>query len=481
MRILTLDCGTTRLKAGLFIVPKDQIHQRQHTASLVKAPLRLWIEKTIDPEEENDDHGLSMFDRSNLDVDSYISRVHAFLKRIVGELKSQGEHVDCLCPTVCCPALVALDSHMRPLYPALTHLFRASQPQALELAESIGRERWLERTGNLPVPGGTSISAHHWLAANRPRVLTEAAHWVHLQSVILYSLTGNLVTDQTQAAYTGLYNVPEASGWLDDEWLKMLGFRRSQLPEIVPSDSLAGKITRSAASATGLAEGTPVVTGGADIPTALLAAEELLPNCALNMSGTTEIVAASCKGYPTNNGNFLLRPHMVEGRWVVVKVSPVGGQSLNWFFDRWCRDMSAGRFWDWVLRLDVEVERLLDDQMVAGEQGETVEFIPYLFGSRHDLEPRRAAFTGLSAETTREEMLAAVLVAYRRCLYQASQEVAAAVRRPLYRVVTSGGYDISSLGFHRRAAFNRSQLTPVEAAVVRGAAVLATHAMQRDG
>lgn len=479
MDILTLDCGTTRIKAGLFEIPDRSSLHDSGSSTAIKAPLRLWMDKASAPDEEEEGVA-SNFDRSHLDVDSYLTRVHSLLKRISDELAGENVKIECLCVTACCPALVALDSHMRPLYSALTHLFRGSQVQAKELTESIGRDRWLAATGNLPAPGGISLTAYHWLAANRPRVISEAAHWVHLHAVILYSLTGNLVTDQTQAAYTGLYDTAHASGWLGDDWLEQFGIKRSQLPEIRPSDSFAGKLTSGAAELTGLTAGIPVVTGGADVPTALTAAEELLPESALNMSGTTEIVSASCASFPSPGVSYLLRPHMAAGRWIVTKISPIGGQTLIWFYDRFCRDMSPGRFWDWVLRLDVEVERLVEKQMVAEEPGEVVEFTPYLFGSRHDLEPRRASFNGITAETTREEMLCAVLAAYRRCLHDVSQEVAAVVGRPMYRVVTSGGYDISSLGFHRRAAFSRSSLTPIEAAVVRGAAILAARALEKE-
>ncbi|MCE5270336.1 hypothetical protein LLH00_03535 [bacterium] len=479
MDILTLDCGTTRIKAGLFEIPDKSQLAESGAAAPIKAPLRLWVDKSRTPEEEQEGI-VTNFDRSTLDVDSYLSRVQDLIKRIVEELAGEGVRIECLCVTACCPALVALDSHMRPLYPALTHLFRGSQVQAKELTEKIGRERWLATAGNLPAPGGISLTALQWLAANRPRVAAEAAHWVHLHALILYSLTGNLVTDPTQASYTGLYDVPNAGGWLDESWLEQFGISREQLPEVRPSDSFAGRLTVEAASVTGLCEGIPVVTGGADVPTALTAAEELLPDSALNMSGTTEIVAASCQGFPTPGGGFLLRPHMAAGRWAVAKISPIGGQTLIWFYDRFCRDMSPGRFWDWVLRLDVEVERMVEDQMVAEEPGEVVEFAPFLFGSRHDLSPLRASFTGLTADTTREDMLCAVLASYRKWLHDASQEVAAVVGRPLYRVVTSGGYDISSLGFHRRAAFNRSSLTPIEAAVLRGAAILAARALEKE-
>ena len=472
MRVLALDCGTTSIKAGMFEIAGSPEDNQADGHSAVKAPSRLWVERTGAPATETT---AAERDRSHVDVDHYLRRVFDLLRRISEEENS----IDALSSSVCCPALVALDKSFRPLYPALTHLHQANLPQSAELVNTIGRERWLKTTGNLPVPGGISISALRWLAANRPRVVAEARYWVHLQSVLLFAFTGRLVADPTQAAYTGLYDVPGGKGWLGEDWLEPLGVKRQQLPEILPSASVAGKLTREAAKNTGLAEGLPVVTGGADIPCGLLAAEEVLSEAALNISGTTPIVAASCGHCPDPSENYLLRPHLVADRWVVSKVSPVGGETLNWFRDRFCREMSVERFWDWVARLDVKVEQVLEDQSVAENRGQTLEFIPYLHGHRHSLEPKKAAFNGISSETTREDMLCAVLVSYRSFLHEAAQEVAAAVGRPLSSVVTSGGYDISALGFHRRAALSRSTLIPLEAAVVRGAAILATMALEK--
>lgn len=471
MRVLTLDCGTSRLKAGVFQI----VDLGAARPSAVRAPMRLWIEKVG---ENSGEELVPGRDHSHLEVESYLARVFELLRRVSGELAGEGLQVDALCPSVCCPALVALDRNLRPLYPAITHLHRGSQPHARELADRLGTERWLSKTGNLPVPGGISITALRWLAARQPHVVSHAAHWVHLHALLLHTLTGRLVTDPTQAAYTGLYDVPGGSGWLDDDWLNELGVRREQLPEVAPSASIAGKLTAGAAQASGLPRGLPVVTGGADIPIGLLAAEELLPDCALNMSGTTEVFAASSEGCPQPAENYLLRPHLVPGRWVTVKVIPVGGQSLIWFRDRFCREMSTGRFWDWLTRLDVKMENFMEEQRMGSGPG-VPEFIPYLFGNRHSLEPLTGGFLNLTAENSREDMLCAVLAAYRRSLREASREISAAVGRPLYRVVTSGGFDISSLGFHRRAALDRSTLTPLEAAVVRGAAVLTAMALEQ--
>ena len=56
------------------------------------------------------------------------------------------------------------------------------------------------------------------------------------------------------------------------------------------------------------------------------------------------------------------------------------------------------------------------DEWVDRESG--VTYVPYLLGSRYSLEPLKAEFLGLTAETTREELLAALI----RGLYQYQRE-----------------------------------------------------------
>ena len=476
MRILTLDCGTSRIKAGLFHAPRE-MKGHGGLVSAVRAPMRIWIDNDVRPASEST---LAEIDRGRIDVDSYFDRVFSLLKQVAVVLKGEGVVPDAICPAVSCPALVALDGHLRPLHPALTHLHRSCIPQARELVDTIGAEKWLATAGNLPMPGSISVTSLKWLAALHPHVVANAVHWAHLHSLLLYRLTGRLLIDPTQAAYSGLYDVISNSGWLGQEWFELLGVKREQFPEIVRSDSVAGQLTRSAAAESGLPEGLPVIAGGADVPVGLLAAEELQPGCALNISGNVEVMTASRDSCPAPSAHYLTRPHLLEGKWAVVKVSPVGGETLLWFQERFCREMSPGRFWDLVQNLDVGVEEAVEEIGMEQQLGENPEFLPYLFGDRHSLEEKKAGFIGLSRATTRQDMLCAVIAAFRDRLNSCSQEVAAAIGRPLYTIVTSGGYDISSLGVHRRAALSHSSLIPLEAAVVRGAAVLAAMVLEKS-
>jgi sugar (pentulose or hexulose) kinase len=75
--------------------------------------------------------------------------------------------------------------------------------------------------------------------------------------------------------------------------------------------------------------------------------------------------------------------------------------------DQFFRDLPEAKFWKLVDHLGDRKPRQATVKSAAG----TVRFEPYLAGERTSVEQRRAAFTGLTLSTTREQMLAAVIEA----------------------------------------------------------------------
>ena len=72
------------------------------------------------------------------------------------------------------------------------------------------------------------------------------------------------------------------------------------------------------------------------------------------------------------------------------------------------------------------------------DQESEVLYVPYLLGSRYSLEPLKAEFRGLTAETSREELLAALIRGL--CHYQREHLNAISRRVKLKdRVHISGG------------------------------------------
>jgi xylulokinase len=84
-----------------------------------------------------------------------------------------------------------------------------------------------------------------------------------VKDFIRYRLTGTPGTDAYDAANTGLY-CPRTGTWFEPI-LALVGVTLEHMPPILEASTIAGYVTEEAAHETGLAAGTPVVTGSGDV------------------------------------------------------------------------------------------------------------------------------------------------------------------------------------------------------------------------
>lgn len=124
---------------------------------------------------------------------------------------------------------------------------------------------------------GTGIAACQqgpqllWLERHRPETLAAAATAFHCKDWLYLRLTGERATDPSEATLSfGDFRTRDYSPLV----LEALGLagRRALLPDIVDGTRHHGRLTPTAAGATGLAAGTPVVLGFIDIVCSALGA-----------------------------------------------------------------------------------------------------------------------------------------------------------------------------------------------------------------
>jgi sugar (pentulose or hexulose) kinase len=84
-----------------------------------------------------------------------------------------------------------------------------------------------------------------------------------------------------------------------------------------------------------------------------------------------------------------------------------GGKALSWFKELFCSELSSEQFYDEFLPRAVK-------KWLGRES--SVTYVPYLMGSRYSLEPLKAQLLGLTHETTREQILTAIVKGL--CEYQ---------------------------------------------------------------
>jgi xylulokinase len=360
--------------------------------------------------------------RAEVDPNAVLGAVGEAVK----QLGSRARKVDAIGLSVMSPAWVAMDKSGKPLTPIVTHQDRRSVEIARDLVHRVGRQRFLKLAGNLPFPGGISVTTWAWYLRNEPGRLKRADLCGHLSTFMQRQLTGGRVIDPSNASFTGLYSTCDQRGW-SDELCEAAGVPMNQLPQILESNGIGGKIRASAAQRLGLTEGTPLLAGIVDTSSAMMLIGARAGQL-LNVCGSTDVLGL-CTARAHPHERLLTRALGVGKKWMSVSTLAAAGSSLLWAKDQFFAEIESKVFWKLLAELARNGRR----------EAATVRFEPYLAGERAAIEQRQGAFTGLTLASTRRHMLAAIV----ESLAEASAARFALLRQhgvPIRRdVVVSGG------------------------------------------
>jgi xylulokinase len=369
-KILAIDVGTQSLRAG--VVDSDlRVIEKQQVTYTPQVVSKNRVE--IDPEV----------------------LWNAFIEAC--RQLAQRKDVEGISFSTLCPSLVPMDAEGHPLAPMILHLDRRSYRQALWALERIGEERFLQTAGNLPIPGGISLTGILWIKENMPSIYNRRdVIFGHAVTFFIKRLTGRFLIEPSNASFTGLYETVKYGNW-NDELLIDLGISREKLPEVVMSSTVVGKLNEGVADLTGLPRGIPIVIGANDTTCAAVGAGVTEPGKLMNTSGTVDIMLV-CLDKPWAEKDQLLRTHAYPNRWLAMRIVGAGGASVEWFRKNFCQEMSKAHFYGEYLMSALSMSALPESR-----------FHPFLSGDRHQVRQKSASFTRLSLNTTREDCLRAMV------------------------------------------------------------------------
>ncbi len=286
--------------------------------------------------------------------------------------------------------VVAVDNRGVPLRTAIIWADQRATEEAAFIAERCTPEAVYQRTGHRISPA-YSAAKILWLKRHQLEVFQQARSFLTAKDYVVLRLTGQYVTDYSDASGTNLFDLHTRT-WCED-FIAQLELERSQLPALHPSSSVVGTVTREAAEATGLAEGTPVVIGGGDGACATVGAGCVAdgePYCVL---GTSAWIAFTAPQPLLDPQQRTFTFHALQADRYV----PMGTMQ------------SAGGAREWLLRaMQAQPEEALA-RVPPGCDG--LLFLPYLIGERSPWwNPHaRAAFVGLTMSHDAAAMQRAVL------------------------------------------------------------------------
>ena len=298
-----------------------------------------------------------------------------------------------------------VDSEGSPLRPIIIWADTRAARQAEEMEKKLGMEYVYRVTGHR-ISASYSAAKLLWVRDNESAVYKRAHKMLNAKDYIVYKLTGNFVTDYSDASSTNLFNL-DKKDW-DVQTINMLGIPRSLLPDPHPSSDRAGSISAEAARETGLLEGTPVIIGGGDGSCACVGAGVVSEGNAYNVLGSSSWISLASR-------KPVYDPQMRTFNWVHLDpdlYTPCGtmqaaGYSYNWYKNTLCREEM-----DKAQKNGENPYNLINAGVAASTPGANgLIYLPYLLGERsprwdHDA---RGAFIGLSVSSRKDDISRAVL------------------------------------------------------------------------
>ena len=296
---------------------------------------------------------------------------------------------------------VLLDAAMRPVRRTIMWTDLRATAECEELRAKWG-EKVFATCYQMPAPTWT-LPQMMWLKAHEPEVLKKVEHVLFVKDYVRYLLTGRAATDYIEAQGTLFFDMKKMA-W-DPELADLSGLKMSAMPAIIKPTDVVGGVTKAAAEATGLAEGTPVVCGSSDSAVEDYGAGAVEPGdliIKLATAGNVNSMTAEAHPHPKT----LTYSHIVPGMWYSVSATNAAALCMRWFRDSF---YAAGDGDNKRTTTSYEVMDAEAQKSPIGANG--VFFHPYLQGERcpywdADL---RASFTGVSISSTRGDFTRALM------------------------------------------------------------------------
>ncbi len=314
--LLGIDIGTTGTKSALFSVDGNLV-DISYKGYELSYPHEGWVEQ--DPE----DWWRALIDT----VRDIIARNESGKDVVAMSLSTQGG------------ALVLLDDNFNSICPSVSWLDTRANETTELLLQRISIEE-LYRMSGWSIINGLNFPVIFWFKERRPELYKNARFFASTIDYINYLLTGRFVIDYSNLALTMFMDLKRKD--ISDSALHIDGIDRSNVPEILPSGQVIGKLTEEAAKELGLSPDVIVVSGAHDQYCANIGAGAVESGDCVLSTGTAWVLLATCdrlyfdeRSLSSSSITQSIFPgiHPIEGKYGLMTSVPFGGNSLKWFRD----------------------------------------------------------------------------------------------------------------------------------------------------
>lgn len=292
--------------------------------------------------------------------------------------------------------LVLLDQKKNLLRPAIIWADQRSADLLTEIKERVGLDLLGQQCGTAPT-AGFLIASLFWMQKREPQLLERVETVILPKDFLRFKLTGELGTDETDAAGSGIFHVGRRV-WADDV-IERLKLPRSIFPKVHASADVVGPLTQEAAMMLGLPHGIPVSAGCADQPAQAVGNGLIDPPMGSVTIGTGgQAFVPLTKPIIDSALRIHTFCHAPQSRWYLLGAMLSAGMALRWLRTVLEREKSS---YEELVQVASKVE--------PGSEG--LLFLPYLVGERSpNMDPKaKGGFIGLTLRHTTGHLVRALL------------------------------------------------------------------------
>jgi xylulokinase len=319
------------------------------------------------------------------------------------------------------PVLMLTDGDDTPLRPAILYgIDTRAGDQVTAQNEHFGRETLLASAGNLLTSQAVGPKLA-WIAENEPALHARARRLYSANGWVVRQLTGAYVLDHYSASASDPLYELGAHSWWEPGWA---GHEQLERPALAWPGEVVGRVSRAAASETGLPPGTPVLAGTIDA-----LAEAYSVGCraigdTMLMYGSTMFMVQT-----------VAAPAVHPGLWAAVgrtaeTFSSAAGMSTSGLITSWLSELTGTDF-----------DELIEAARHVAPGSEGLLLLPYFAGERTPIfDPNaRGAWVGMSLRHGRGHLYRSVLEAVAFGVRHNLSTMAAAGAPPARLVAVGGG------------------------------------------
>jgi xylulokinase len=377
--IIAHDVGTSGSKA-ILVDTGGNVHGRSFEAYKVHYPRPDWAEQ--EPED-------------------WWKAIETSTRRLLEETGVSPRNIMCVTHSTQMLGIVPMGADGSPLRRAIIWLDNRACGQAKQMMRRFVHARVFSLVAGAPLCGKDCIPKLLWLKAEENDTYRAMCRFLDVNGYLIYRSTGNMVMELTGASVYGIDL--KKKRWLTGVF-RYLGLDTGKLPPLVRSTDQVGVLTREAAEALGLLEGTPVIAGAGDAPCAAVGSGAVGEGEGHMYLGTSGWIGVVTGGTPRGKCGAATIHSADPNKAFLIAETETAGACLEWVAE----ELYPAERNDPAIP---DIYAYLDEVAAKVPAGsDYVIFTPWMYGERAPIADCnvRSSFLNLSADHHRGNMLRAV-------------------------------------------------------------------------